>query len=95
MKGTLVETMHEARPTYFFGVPRVWEKFQERILGAVQAAPKIQRQIFKWAAKVGKKSGYKQMNGYLVELLFLTYSVYSMRALCVCSVCRAGSDRAS
>ena len=29
LKGTLLQTMQEARPTTFFGVPRVWEKIME------------------------------------------------------------------
>lgn len=29
LKGTLLDTMREVRPTRFFGVPRVWEKFME------------------------------------------------------------------
>jgi len=29
LKGTLVASMRKVRPTFFFGVPRVWEKFQE------------------------------------------------------------------
>ncbi len=33
----LLPTLHEARPTFFLGVPRVWEKFQAAITAGVAA----------------------------------------------------------
>ena len=32
LKGTLVNTLKEALPTVFLGVPRVWEKIQEKMM---------------------------------------------------------------
>lgn len=31
LQGTLVETLREVRPTFFFSVPRVWEKIEEKM----------------------------------------------------------------
>ena len=31
LKGTLTQTLKEALPTIFFGVPRVWEKMYEKM----------------------------------------------------------------
>jgi long-chain acyl-CoA synthetase len=36
---TLPDDLRDCRPTLFFAVPRVWEKFKESILAAVEEAP--------------------------------------------------------
>jgi long-chain acyl-CoA synthetase len=45
----LGEVLQQARPTLFFGVPRVWEKMQARIEQTVRAAPALRRRLFGWA----------------------------------------------
>jgi len=44
LKGTLKETMKACKPTIFFGVPRVWEKFKAAILekAKVKKSPPMQ-----------------------------------------------------
>ena len=32
LQGTLLKTLVEAKPTLFFGVPRVYEKIQEKMM---------------------------------------------------------------
>ena len=36
LKGTLLTTLKEARPTIFMGVPRVWEKIHEGMMEKAQ-----------------------------------------------------------
>ena len=43
------EVLRQARPTIFFGVPRVWEKMQARIEETVRSAPPLRRRLFQWA----------------------------------------------
>jgi long-chain acyl-CoA synthetase len=45
----LVEVLRQARPTVFFGVPRVWEKMQSRIEETVRASPPLRRTLLRWA----------------------------------------------
>ena len=41
--------LREARPTIFFGVPRIWEKIQGRIEENGRKAPALQRRLLAWA----------------------------------------------
>ncbi len=41
--------LRAARPTIFFGVPRVWEKLQGRLEQGVAEAPRRRQQLFRWA----------------------------------------------
>jgi long-chain-fatty-acid--CoA ligase ACSBG len=52
LKGTLTVTMRDVRPTIFFGVPRVWEKIQERIVGMGRDIKGLKKTISTWAKSV-------------------------------------------
>ncbi|XP_034475511.1 long-chain-fatty-acid--CoA ligase heimdall [Drosophila innubila] len=45
LKGTLVRSFQKARPTRMFGVPRVFEKFQERLVAAEAKAKPYSRML--------------------------------------------------
>lgn len=63
LKGTLINTLKVARPTLFCGVPRVYEKFQERMLQAGAQAGFLKRLIAKWAKRVTLSYYLRAMNG--------------------------------
>jgi long-subunit acyl-CoA synthetase (AMP-forming) len=59
----LAENLREIRPTFFFGVPRVWEKMQAGIQAAGAQAPPLRRRIAAWARRQGLAAGYAGQNG--------------------------------
>ncbi|XP_069482841.1 long-chain-fatty-acid--CoA ligase ACSBG2-like isoform X2 [Ambystoma mexicanum] len=63
LKGTLVSTLQEVRPTTFFGVPRVWEKIQEKMKDMGSKSSFIKQKISSWAKKIGLGANYNRMNG--------------------------------
>ncbi|KAM6930856.1 long-chain-fatty-acid--CoA ligase ACSBG2-like [Xenentodon cancila] len=63
LKGSLVNTLKEARPTCFLGVPRVWEKMQERMKAVGAKASPFRRRVADWAKSIGLQYNYSVMNG--------------------------------
>ena len=53
LKGTLTHTLKEVLPTYFFGVPRVWEKIQEKMTQMARETVGVKKSISTWAKSVG------------------------------------------
>ncbi|MDE2402031.1 MAG: long-chain fatty acid--CoA ligase [Burkholderiales bacterium] len=51
----LGEHLKEVRPTYFFGVPRVWEKMQAAIQMKLQQATGLKAVMARWAMRVGQR----------------------------------------
>lgn len=47
------EVLKTKRPTVLIGVPRVYEKVHQKILGAVDSAPPVRKKLFLWAHSVG------------------------------------------
>jgi long-chain-fatty-acid--CoA ligase ACSBG len=53
LKGSLVETLNAVRPTVFLGVPRVWEKIEEKMRAVGAANTGVIKRIGDWAKGVG------------------------------------------
>ena len=51
------------RPTVFTGVPRFYEKIQQKILDTVAAAPPLKRALFDWALGVGREAALRRIAG--------------------------------
>ncbi|NXU52153.1 ACBG2 ligase, partial [Turnix velox] len=64
LKGTLVDTLREVRPTAFLGVPRVWEKMEEKMKSVGAKSSTLRRKVATWAKGVGLQTNLKRMNGH-------------------------------
>lgn len=49
LKGSLVDTLKEAKPTVFFGVPRVWEKMAEKMQMIGSTTTGLKKVVSAWA----------------------------------------------
>jgi long-chain-fatty-acid--CoA ligase ACSBG len=65
LKGSLPLTLKAVRPTMFFGVPRVWEKFAEAIKAKSKAAPAtgLKLKLVTFAKRVGAESSAARQVG--------------------------------
>ncbi|OMJ90540.1 hypothetical protein SteCoe_7131 [Stentor coeruleus] len=63
LQGSLVNTMKEARPTFFFGVPRVFEKMEEKIRAIGANRSGWQKSVADWAKRVGFENSLNQVHG--------------------------------
>jgi long-chain acyl-CoA synthetase len=51
----LADNLKEVRPTLFFGVPRVWEKFHAGVAAKLSEASGVKARIGGWAQRVGRR----------------------------------------
>jgi len=52
---TVAENVREIAPTYFLGVPRIWEKLQQGFTVRIQDARWWKRKIFEWGMQQGRR----------------------------------------
>lgn len=67
-QGSLVNTLKEVRPTAFMGVPRVWEKMQEKMRSVGAKSSTVRRKVAAWAKDVGLQRNLNKMNPYVLIL---------------------------
>ncbi|OQR90244.1 long-chain-fatty-acid-CoA ligase [Achlya hypogyna] len=53
LKGSLGTTLKEARPSFFFAVPRVWEKMMEKMISVGASTTGIKKSLVTWCKDVG------------------------------------------
>lgn len=59
----LADNIKEVKPTYFAGVPRVWEKFYAGVTHQLAHAEGAKAKIAAWAMDVGRKANAERMRG--------------------------------
>lgn len=67
----LPQALALVRPTFFIGVPRVWEKIQNKITSQVEKAPAWKRRLFAMAQRIGKRETTARQAGKQPSLGFL------------------------
>ncbi len=64
LKGSLTVTMKDVRPTCFFGVPRVWEKIQEKLVQVGRDLSPLKKRLGAWAKGLAaEKNKHYQFGG--------------------------------
>lgn len=63
LKGSLVKTLVEAQPTLFLGVPRVFEKIQEKMMAVGSQSGALKRVVGSWAKNVALQHHLDRMAG--------------------------------
>jgi long-chain-fatty-acid--CoA ligase ACSBG len=63
LQGTLLKTLVEAKPTLFFGVPRVYEKIQEKMSEVGKANSGLKKKVAEWAKASSFEHHEAQMAG--------------------------------
>jgi long-chain acyl-CoA synthetase len=89
----LPQNIQEVRPTAFFGVPRVWEKFKARIEERMASLPALQQRLISWARRITLERNHRVLAGERIPLrLELQYQLARKRVFAKLKQ-RIGFDR--
>uniref|UniRef100_A0A8D2DRH0 long-chain-fatty-acid--CoA ligase n=1 Tax=Sciurus vulgaris TaxID=55149 RepID=A0A8D2DRH0_SCIVU len=63
LRGTLVHTLKEIKPTAFLAVPRIWEKMHDTIKENLAKSSSLRKKAFFWAKETALKVNARRMVG--------------------------------
>jgi len=63
LKGSLTLTMRDVKPTFFFGVPRVWEKIHEKMAQMGRDTKGVKKVLSTWAKAMGAEHSRRAQFG--------------------------------
>lgn len=61
LKGSLVDTLKAVRPTVIMGVPRVWEKIEEKMRAVGAANTGVKKSLGDWAKSIGLRGNRERI----------------------------------
>ena len=92
LKGSLTDTLKDVKPTFFFGVPRVWEKVMEAMVQKGRTVKPPLKQIAAWAKKtafeknrlrqIGESGGFLKLGitlGFIVAFAFFATFITTLQ----------------
>lgn len=87
------EHLREVRPTIFFGVPRVWEKFKAKAEGSMAALPAPRQKVLAWARRVAARAHGAKLSGNMPGAALLAQYKLAQRLVFAPLKSRIGFDR--
>ncbi|WP_395824008.1 AMP-dependent synthetase/ligase [Archangium minus] len=90
---SLPQDLRAARPTLFFGVPRVWEKFKGRLEEALREQPAARQKVVAWARRVASERHARVLRQERVPLHLEGQYQLARRTLFPALLAKLGFDR--
>jgi long-chain acyl-CoA synthetase len=90
----LPEDLREARPTLFFGVPRVWEKFKGRVEQSLRELPPARQRVVGWARTVAAERHTRSLRHQRIPLSLEGQYQLARRTVFQALLAKIGLERA-
>ncbi|MCP3141970.1 AMP-dependent synthetase/ligase [Pyxidicoccus xibeiensis] len=90
---TMPNTLKEVHPTFFFGVPRVWEKFKAKAEAGLNSQPPLKRKLVAWARSVAAERHERAMRHERLPVLLEAQYRLAQKLVFAPLKARIGMDR--
>ncbi|NMO19276.1 long-chain fatty acid--CoA ligase [Pyxidicoccus fallax] len=87
------EALKEVRPSFFFGVPRVWEKFKAKADAGLNSQPPLKRKLVDWARGVAMERHTRRLRHERLPVLLEAQYQLAQRLVFAPLKARIGMDR--